>query len=143
MSIHIHSEHFYYKHKNADQTIDWLRSVILKEKKIPGEINIVFTGDKELRKMNHDYLKHDYYTDVISFEYNIEKSISGDIFISFDRIIDNSKMLGIEKIDEVNRVMVHGLLHLLGYRDKTESEKRTIREKEDYYLGKIVTPKSK
>lgn len=143
MPIHIHSEHSYYKHKKADITTDWLKSVIQNEKKILGEINIVFIGDEELKKMNIEYLKHDYYTDVISFEYNVENMISGDIFISFDRIIDNSNKFGEDQMNEVNRVMVHGLLHLLGYKDKSANEIKVIREKENFYMGQIINPDPK
>ena len=143
MPIHIHSEHSYYKHKKVNLTKDWLKSVILEERKITGEINIVFMGDEELKEINKDYLKHDYYTDVISFNYNIGTTISGDIFISYDRIIENSNKFETGTLNELNRVMVHGLLHLLGYNDKSEKEKRVIREKENYYLGQILNKNPK
>ena len=123
MPIYIHSEHPGYTHKKAVKTKDWLESVILAEGQILGEINIIFVGDEELRKINMKYLKHDYYTDVISFEYSGDNVVSGDIFISFDQIVYNSNMLGVLKIYELHRVMVHGFLHLLGYGDKTKKEK--------------------
>ena len=137
--IHIHSEHSYYKQGNVKLTKDWIKSVILEESKMPGEINIVFMGDDELKKINSKYLKHDYYTDVITFNYNIENEISGDIFISYDRIVENAARYGSDKDNEVNRVMIHGILHLLGYNDKRENEILRIRKKEDYYLGQIVS----
>ncbi len=138
--IHIHSEHKYYKHGNVKPTKDWLKAVILEESKIPGEINIVFMGDEELKEINSKYLKHDYYTDVISFNYNIKDEISGDIFISYDCILENSAKYGAETESEVNRVIIHGLLHLLGYNDKIKREIKIIREKENYYMGQIVNP---
>lgn len=143
MAIHIHSEHPHYKHKRINQTKAWLKNVILDERKNPGEINIVFIGDEELKKINIKYLKHDYYTDVICFNYNIEKDISGDIFISYDRVIENSEKFGTDIVIEVYRVMVHGLLHLLGYNDKSKDEILKIREKENYYLNRIINPDSK
>ena len=100
-------------------------------------------GDEELRKINVQYLKHDCYTDVISFEYNIENAISGDIFISFDRIIYNSKKFDTDPENEVYRVIVHGLLHLIGYDDKTENEIRIIREKENFHMCQIVNTNPK
>lgn len=138
--IHIHSEHKYYKRGNVKPTKDWLKAVILKEKKIPGEINIIFMGDEELKEINRKYLKHDLYTDVITFNYNIKNEISGDIFISYDRILENSAKYDAETENEVNRVIIHGLLHLLGYNDKLEREILVIREKENYYMGQIVNP---
>ena len=143
MAIHIHTEHPHYKHKRINQTKAWFKNVILDEKKIPGDINIVFMGDEDLIKINVEYLKQDYYTDVICFNYNSEKVISGDIFISYDRIVENSDEFRAEIINEVYRVMVHGLLHLLGYNDKFENEIRKIREKENYYLNRIINPDSK
>lgn len=140
MPIHIHSEHKYYRRGNVKLTKDWLKAVIIKENKIPGEINIVFMGDEELKEINSKYLKHDLYTDVITFNYNIKNEISGDIFISYDRILENSAKYGAETENEVNRVIIHGLLHLLGYNDKLKKEILVIREKENYYMGQIVNP---
>ena len=143
MSIHIHSEHKHYKHKKVSLTKNWLKSIVIDEEKIPGEINIVFIGDEELREININFLKRNYYTDVISFDYNNEDIISGDIFISYDRIIENSGKFATDKINEVNRVMVHGLLHLLGYDDKSKEEIRLIREKEDHYLAQVMSQNNK
>lgn len=136
MPIYLHSEHPDYAGFKSNLIKDWLKLVISGEEKILGEINIVFTSDEELRKINIKYLKKDYFTDVISFEYNIENIISGDIFISFDRVSENAKDIGISQTMELHRVMLHGLLHLLGYNDKSKSEKKEIRKKENFYLAK-------
>ncbi|MEA1899011.1 MAG: rRNA maturation RNase YbeY [Bacteroidota bacterium] len=137
--MHIHSEHKHYKRGNVKPTKDWLKAVIMEENKVPGEINIIFMGDDELKEINSKYLKHDYYTDVITFNYNIENKISGDIFISYDRIVENAASYGVDKSNEVNRIIIHGILHLLGYNDKRKREILRIREKENYYLGQIVS----
>jgi len=132
--IFIHSEHKSYIHTKVSWTKSWLRSVVQAEGKIPGQINIVFISDKELRNMNIKFLKRDYLTDVISFDYNEGGKISGDIFISFDRVVNNADIFKVDINQELKRVMVHGLLHLLGYKDQSEKEKSRIREKENLYL---------
>ena len=103
-----------------------------------GPINIVFKNDEDLRQMNAEYLGHDYYTDIISFCYSEENVLSGDIFISIERVNENAIEFGMEKENELLRVIIHGILHLIGYKDRTDSEKREMRileEKslEDYY----------
>ena len=85
--------------------------------------------------MNRQYLNHDYYTDVITFDYCTEDHVSGDIFISIDRVVDNAQNMGVSSNDELHRVMVHGLLHLLGYQDKEPSDKEQMTAKEDFYLS--------
>ncbi|EJG2132791.1 rRNA maturation RNase YbeY, partial [Elizabethkingia anophelis] len=85
---------------------------------------------------NRQYLDHDYYTDIITFDYCKGKIISGDIFLSLQRVLDNASMLETKQEEELNRVLAHGILHLCGYKDKTEEEQKTMRSKEDYYIGK-------
>ena len=87
--------------------------------------------------MNKQYLNHDDYTDIITFDYVEENIISGDLFISFDRIKDNAKHFDIELIREVYRVVFHGILHLVGYNDKTDDEQKVMTEKENFYLSKV------
>jgi rRNA maturation RNase YbeY len=87
--------------------------------------------------MNKQYLSHDYYTDIITFDYVEQNIISGDLFISFDRIMDNAEQYDIELIREVYRVVFHGVLHLIGYNDKTEDEQKLMTEKEDFYLSEV------
>ena len=113
-----------------------LEDIILSEGKKPGEINYIFCDDEYLLQVNREYLKHDYYTDVITFDYVKGKTISGDIFVSLPRIFDNAQTLSKDFESEFFRVLAHGLLHLCGYKDKTEEEIAEMRSKEDYYLNK-------
>ncbi|MDZ4824168.1 MAG: rRNA maturation RNase YbeY [Flavobacteriales bacterium] len=132
MSFHNESIHFTLHRKNAIKT--WLEKVILKEKKSRGEIAFIFCDDEYLLTINRTYLKHDFYTDVITFDYCEEKTISGDVFISIDRVKDNAKSLNISFENELHRVMVHGVLHLLGYKDKTNTSSSAMRKMEDECL---------
>ena len=100
-----------------------------------GEINYILVEDEELLEMNKEYLGHDEYTDVITFDYSEEEEINGDIFISWDRVKENAAHYKVDELEELRRVMVHGILHLLGYGDKTEQEQKTMREKEDSNLS--------
>ena len=115
----------------------WLNEIIIEENKILGDIVYIFCNDDYLLAKNIKYLNHNTLTDVITFDYSKNKLISGDILISIDRVHENSNIFGVQFLNELQRVMAHGLLHLLGYNDKTEIEEKEIREKEDYYLEKI------
>lgn len=114
----------------------WIEAIAKTEKKAIGGINYVFVGDDELLKLNKQYLKHNSYTDIITFDYSEPKEISGDIFISIDRVKDNAKKFKVKFDDELHRVMIHGVLHLCGYKDKTPKDAREMRKKEDFSLGK-------
>jgi rRNA maturation RNase YbeY len=116
----------------------WLEQVVVKEGFELGDINLVFCSDEALLKMNIDFLQHDYYTDIITFDYCEANIVSGDLFISIDRIVDNSIQLKTEYDLELKRVCVHGVLHLCGYKDKSELDEKQMREKEDFYLEKYV-----
>ncbi|UBB89002.1 rRNA maturation RNase YbeY [Candidatus Kaistella beijingensis] len=116
-------------------TISWLEDVIKTENKKLGEINYIFCDDEYLLKVNQDFLDHDYYTDIITFDYVKGKTISGDIFVSLPRISDNAKTLVRDFNSEFHRVLAHGILHLMGYKDKTEEEITVMRQKEDFYLN--------
>ena len=113
-----------------------LENIIFSEGKKPGEINYIFCDDEYLLQVNREYLKHDYYTDVITFDYVKGKTISGDIFVSLPRIFDNAQTLSKDFESEFFRVLAHGVLHLCGYKDKTDEEIAEMRSKEDYYLNK-------
>ncbi len=115
----------------------WLSDVIKSEKETLGSVNFIFCSDKYLFEMNKKYLNHNTFTDIITFDYCEELKISGDIFISIERVKENSKKFGANFEDELNRVMVHGVLHLLGYKDKTKSAKEVMTKKENLYLKKI------
>ncbi|RNA61018.1 rRNA maturation RNase YbeY [Chryseobacterium nematophagum] len=131
--------HFFYE--NLPQSVNtdykkWLEDIILSEEKKLGEINYIFCDDDYLLKINQDYLQHDYYTDIITFDYVKGKTISGEIFVSLQRISDNASTLSKEYEEELRRVLAHGILHLSGYKDKTEEEEQVMRSKEDFYLAK-------
>jgi len=117
------------------KSVVWLNKVITTENKKLGEIVFVFCRDTYLLQKNIKFLKHDTLTDVITFDYCTEKKISGDIFISIDRIEENSKIFNVTFLNELDRVMVHGLLHLLGYKDKTKKDANKMTEKENFYLS--------
>ena len=114
---------------------DWLKSVIISEAKIPGEVQYVFCDDKQLLDINMQYLNHDTLTDIITFpSSNNNNIISGEIYISIERVKENSKELNTNFSQEIQRVIVHGILHLIGYDDHSSSDKIQMRSKEDYYL---------
>lgn len=116
-------------------TISWLEDVIKTENKKLGEINYILCDDEYLLKVNQDFLDHDYYTDIITFDYVKGKTISGDIFVSLPRIFENATNLSNDFNVELHRVLAHGVLHLIGYKDKTDEEITEMRNKEDFYLN--------
>ncbi len=113
----------------------WLEKMIISEGKKVGDINYVFCDDEHLLKINQEYLKHDYYTDIITFDYVKGKIISGDIFVSLARILENTESHSKDFKKELSRVLAHGILHLCGYKDKTPEEVLVMREKEDFYIN--------
>ena len=115
----------------------WIIDAISSEGFKLEEINYVFCDDEYLHKLNVEFLDHDTLTDVISFDYSVGKIVQGDIFISVERVIDNAKDFEVEFDSELKRVMVHGVLHYCGYKDKAESDASLMREKEEYYLNLI------
>ena len=112
----------------------WLKMVAESEIKRVGDISIIFCSDNYILDVNVKYLQHDYFTDIITFEYCEGEKLSGDLFISIDSVRENARYYGSEFEDELNRVIVHGLLHLIGYDDHTEEDQKIMRSKEDYYL---------
>lgn len=110
---------------------NWIKKLINSENKDLGDLCFIIGTDDDLLQVNRDYLNHDYFTDVITFDYTDGNSISGDIFISIDRVIENAIIYKVDLDSELKRVMAHGVLHLLGYGDRTIEEKKIIREKED------------
>lgn len=117
-----------------EETTSWLENLIINEEKKIGEINYIFCDDDHLLQINKDFLQHDYYTDIITFDYVKGKTVSGDIFVSLPRISDNANLLNKQFDSELHRVLAHGILHLVGYKDKTEEEAAEMRRKEDFYL---------
>ena len=126
------------KLSNTDDLNLWIESIIKEERMIMGEIVYVLCNDDYLLKQNVKFLKHTTLTDVITFDYSDDKIISGDILISTERVVENAKIFNVNYLTELHRVMVHGLLHLLGYKDKIEKDADTMREKENYYLNKFT-----
>ena len=132
---------FFYE--NMPDSVDtdykkWLEEIILTEEKKLGDINYIFCDDEYLLKINQDYLQHDYYTDIITFDAVKGKTISGEIFVSLQRISDNASALSKIYEEELRRVLAHGILHLCGYKDKTEAEEQEMRSKEDYYIARYI-----
>ena len=123
---------------STEDISNWLKDVTTKEGKEIGELVYVFCNDDYLIEKNMQFLKHDTLTDVITFDYCNEEIISGDILISTERVKENALKYEVDFLTELHRVMVHGLLHLLGYKDKNKKSAKTMREKENYYLNKFI-----
>lgn len=134
MAISFSSDKITFNLKRKAELKTWIKSVIEKEKYILGNLNYVFTSDESLLKINIDYLKHNTYTDIITFNYNEEKKVSGDIFISVDRVKENAKKFEVSFEEELHRVMIHGVLHLCGYKDKSKTDSVLMRKKENSAL---------
>ena len=129
--------HYTLKHKTIIR--NWIDSTIIAEGYKLSELNFILCSDEYLLRINQDYLQHDDYTDVITFDNSGElKTVVGDVFISIDRIKENAVNFNSSTLRELCRVMVHGTLHLLGYKDKTKTDKMRMTEKEDFYLNKLV-----
>ena len=120
---------------NEQEVRAWLEFVLDEEDRELGEVSYIFCDDEYLYDLNVKYLNHNTLTDIISFDYSLGKVVSGDIYISVERVEENARDRNIEFVDELNRTMVHGILHYIGYKDKTESQKKAMRKKEDYYLS--------
>ena len=125
--------HFNLKDKRLNNL--WLKMVIESEIKKPGAISIIFCSDNYILDVNMKYLQHDYFTDIITFDYCEGNVVSGDLFISIDSVRENARFYGTEFKDELDRVMVHGVLHLLGYDDHTPEDIAVMRDKENYYVS--------
>jgi probable rRNA maturation factor len=112
-----------------------LKMCIAKHEKKIGNINFIFCSDEYLKNINYQYLKHDYYTDIITFNYNKKVTLNSDIYISIERVNDNAKNFKVEFINELHRVMIHGILHLIGFNDESAEEKMKMRQTEDECLA--------
>lgn len=123
---------------NEKQLSEWIEGVISEEGCQLEEVNYIFCDDAYLHKLNVEFLNHDTLTDIISFDYSVGKNIQGDIFISVERVADNAKDFNVSVNEELQRVMVHGVLHYCGYKDKTDSDAKLMREKENHYLSQLV-----
>lgn len=123
-----------FKLENEQRFSDWITQTILNEGYKEGEVNYIFCDDDYLHKINVEFLNHDTLTDIISFDYTVGKELHGDIYISIERVKDNAKDFDVQFMDEIARVMIHGILHYCGYKDKSSDDKKLMRSKEDYYL---------
>jgi probable rRNA maturation factor len=152
-SINFHTEDVAFTLRGKAILRNWINAALQKEKKLAGEINFIFCSDDYLLRMNKEYLNHNTFTDIITFDYtrdegqgtvgqgreprnvkNRNQAISGDIFISIDRVKDNAEKFGTGFANELHRVIIHGILHLAGYKDKSRADKALMTRKEDFYL---------
>ncbi|SHI70803.1 rRNA maturation RNase YbeY [Algibacter luteus] len=124
--------------ESEEEVTKWVIETISAEGFKLEEVNYVFCDDDYLHKLNVEFLKHDTLTDIISFDYSIGKIIQGDVFISVERVKENAIDFGVEFIDELHRVIIHGILHYCGYKDKTAEEAKTMRNKENFYLAQRI-----
>lgn len=123
---------------NQSSVATWLCNVCESENKELDEVSIIFCSDDYLLTMNNEYLQHDYYTDIITFDYCVDNQVVGDLFVSVDRVTDNAKLNQVSFDNELLRVMVHGILHLIGFKDKSDEDSKLMRLKEDEYLNLYV-----
>ena len=137
MAIGFFVEGIKYNVKDKLVRKSWLKEVVLASGKRIGDINYIIVSDESLLSMNQQYLKHDTYTDIITFDYCEDNVVSGDMFISIDRVRENAQMFNVGEDQEFNRVLVHGLLHLLGQKDKSKGDSEEMRRKEELWLSKM------
>lgn len=116
---------------------NWIAGVITSEKRKEGEINYIFCNDDYLYRLNVEFLDHDTLTDIISFDHSLGKILHGDVYISVERAKDNAKEFGVSFDEEVRRLIVHGVLHYCGFKDKTAEDAKIMRDKEDFYLRQL------
>ena len=138
MGISFFNEDIEFQIENNHSITVWINSVIDENKYLPGTINYIFSSDEYLLKLNRQYLEHDTYTVIITFDYSTGKVLSGDIFISIDRVKENALKFKKTFENELHRVMIHGILHLCGFKDKTDAESKEMRQREDHYLEKLI-----
>jgi len=139
VAIFYFSEDTKFSIKERRKLTRWIKVCIDKHGKKLGDLTFVFCSDRHLLSINQQYLKHSYYTDVITFDYSEELTVSGDIFISVDTVLENSMTFKKEFLDELHRVIIHGVLHLCGFGDKSESESQQMRLLEDECLSFLLS----
>jgi rRNA maturation RNase YbeY len=136
LAIHFFTENISFTLNEEDKTVAWIEQVLSIEGYKAQSINYIFCDDNHLLTLNQQYLKHDTFTDIITFDHSEQaKNLEADIYISIDRVRENADSLKKNFTDELHRVIIHGLLHLMGWQDKTESEKQEMRKKEDACLS--------
>ena len=134
MAVHFFNEDIDFPKINTSKLKNWIKKVIQSHEMRQGEISYIFTSDTNILKINIDYLQHDYYTDVITFDYTENDKISGDIFISLDTVKSNANTYQQDYATELNRVIIHGVLHLIGFKDKTPEDAKEMRKQENKAL---------
>jgi metalloprotein, YbeY/UPF0054 family len=135
MAIQYYTENVATPSIKKKEVNEWIKKVAELQGKKVGEISYIFCDDEKILEVNNQYLQHDYYTDIITFDYTAGNKISGDIFISLDTVKSNSKQFGTDYIEELHRIIIHGILHLCGIEDKTEEARKNMTEKENEALA--------
>jgi probable rRNA maturation factor len=134
--IYFHNEDSAFVPKNKGLLRDWIKSAIREEGRVPGELNFIICSDNYLNRINQEYLEHEELTDIITFDYCSGNTVTGDIFISYERIAENAGLFKVLPEHEFHRVVIHGVMHLCGYKDKKPSDKKMMTDMENKYLGK-------
>jgi len=137
LSIKVFYDNTDFRLRGSRKVIRIIDKVIRKEDMVSGDLSFIFTDDETLREINVKFLNHDYFTDVITFNYNRDNEVNGEIYLSLDRIRENSTEYEVSFKDEVLRVMIHGVLHLTGYDDKDDREKERMRAMENLWIGEV------
>ena len=134
MAINFDTHEIKYSLKNKRKIVSWIKEIVFNHNKSVGAISIVFTNDEYILETNKQYLQHNYYTDIITFDYSNEKVIEGDILISLDTVRSNAIKYNATFENELLRVIIHGILHLIGFKDKTEAQSKVMRNNENQSL---------
>ena len=134
MAIRFSNQDIKFKLKDKRRVVTWIKKIANNHNKVTGEISIVFVNDDYILSINNQYLNHNYFTDIITFDYSEKNIIEGDVFISVDTVESNSKTFNTTFNNELLRVIAHGILHLIGFKDKKPNEQKIMREQEDFAL---------
>jgi len=134
LKIRIYYDDTGYRLKDSRRSLEFMKKVIRGERKSPGDLSFILTNDKRLVEINKEFLKRNYYTDVIAFDYSVNNIVNGEIYISIDTVKRNALNYKVSLRNEVIRVMIHGILHLCGYKDKKNEERKIMRNREEKWL---------